>query len=73
MNRHDFFLMQKKEKTGEILPYDERNRLSMKLLHILPEYMYAGYCSTNGNKVWAACLAIEMDHLKPLTKMDNSR
>jgi len=34
----------------------------MKHLLILPEYTFAGYCSTGGsNKDWAACLAVELD------------
>lgn len=33
----------------------------MNQLLILPEFTFAGYCSTGGNKDWAACLAIEVD------------
>ena len=33
----------------------------MTHLLVLPEYTYAGYCSTGGNKDWAACLAVETD------------
>jgi hypothetical protein len=30
-------------------------------LVVLAEYTYAGYCSTGGNKDWAACVAVETD------------
>lgn len=33
----------------------------MKHLLVLPDFTHAGYCSTGGNKDWAACLAIELD------------
>lgn len=33
----------------------------MKYLVVLPEFTFAGYCSTGGNKDWAACLAVELD------------
>jgi hypothetical protein len=34
----------------------------MKHLLILPEHVYAGHCTSSGsNKVWAACLAVEID------------
>lgn len=44
------------------LPVDERNFLFMPHLLILPEHTYAGHCTSgSSNKVWAACLAVELD------------
>lgn len=43
-------------------PIDERNFPFMKHLLILPEHIYAGhYRGGSSNKVWAACLAVELD------------
>jgi hypothetical protein len=40
---------------------NERESSFMKHLLVLNEYTYAGYCSTGGNKDWAACLAVEAE------------
>jgi hypothetical protein len=46
----------------QALPFDERIFPTMKHLLVLPEYVYAGHCTSGGsNKVWAACLAVEID------------
>jgi hypothetical protein len=41
--------------------YSMKGTSSMSHFIVLPEFTFAGYCSTGGNKDWAACLAIELD------------